>query len=73
MQRRPFRPAGEFRFDRPLTLQENIVVHTLSEAAAFTRSYTTPRLPMTRDSLLRWLDRDAAENQLATRRIRKAF
>jgi hypothetical protein len=46
-----------FRFDPPLTLKNDLNVETLDEAVAFVRTYTTPRLPKTRDSVLFWLTR----------------
>jgi hypothetical protein len=54
---------SEFQFDPPLTLRGNIVVLTLDDAVAFTRSYTTPRMPAIRDSVLRWLERANDEGQ----------
>ena len=57
------RPAEQFRFDPPLTLRGDIVVHTLADAATFARSYPMPRLPKGRDSVLRWIERAANEDQ----------
>jgi hypothetical protein len=57
------RPPEQFRFDPPLTLRGDIVVHTLEDAAVFARSYPTPRLPKGRDSVLRWIERAANEDQ----------
>jgi hypothetical protein len=63
MRRRPFPPTGEFRFDRPLTLRKNTVVRTTGDAAAFVRSYANPRMPKTRATVLRWLERPGDEDQ----------
>jgi hypothetical protein len=59
MQRRP---AVEFQFNPPLELSDGGVLHTLDEAAAFARSYTNPRLPKSRQNMLRCIDRVADEN-----------
>jgi hypothetical protein len=53
---------SDFKFDPPLTLRGHIVVTTLDDAAAFTRSLN-PRLPKTRDNVLRWLERANNEDQ----------
>jgi hypothetical protein len=55
MQRRRVEPVNEFKFDPLLTLRGNLVVATLAEAAAFTRSFAKPRLPRTKATVLRWL------------------
>jgi hypothetical protein len=57
------RPPDQFRFDPPLTLRGDIVVHTLEDAAMFARSYPTPRLPKGRDNVLRWIERATNEDQ----------
>jgi hypothetical protein len=57
------RSPGLFSFDPPLTLEGGIVVHTLKDAAAFARSYPTPRLPKSRDNMLRWIERATNEDQ----------
>jgi hypothetical protein len=54
---------SDFRFNPPLTLRGDIVVTTLDDAAAFVSSYTTPRMPKTRESVLRWLERANNEDQ----------
>jgi hypothetical protein len=46
-----------FRFDPPLALKNDFTVETLDDAAAYARSCTTPRMPMTRDSVLFWLEK----------------
>jgi ABC transporter substrate binding protein len=46
-----------FRFDPPLNLKNDVKVETLDDAVAFTQTYTTPRLPKTRESVLFWLGR----------------
>jgi hypothetical protein len=56
MQRRS-RAMTQFQFDPPLTLEGDIAVVTLDDAAAFTRSLVNVRLPRTRDNVLRWLER----------------
>jgi hypothetical protein len=61
----PFDHPFDRRFDRPLTLENNVIVRTLDDAAAFVRSYTNTRLPKTRISVLRWLERAANEEQLS--------
>jgi hypothetical protein len=63
MQRRRIEPIDEFKFDPPLMLQGNLVVATLAEAAAFTRSLKKPRLPKTKATVLRWLERATDEDQ----------
>jgi hypothetical protein len=63
MQRRRIEPIDEFKFDPPLTLQGNLVVATLAEAAAFTRSLAKPRLPRTKATVLRWLERATHEDE----------
>ena len=63
MQRRRIEPTNEFKFDPPLTLRENLVVATLAEAAASTRSLKKPRLPKTKATVLRWLERATDEDQ----------
>jgi hypothetical protein len=50
-------------FDPPLTLRGNLVVATLAEAAAFTRSLAKPRLPRTKATVLRWLERASHEDE----------
>jgi hypothetical protein len=59
----PARSPEQFKFDPPLTLQGDIVVHTLEDAAVFARSYPKPRLPKSRDSVLRWIERAVDEDQ----------
>jgi hypothetical protein len=54
---------SEFRFNPPLTLRGNIIVTTLDDAAAFVRSYTTPKMRKTRDNIPRWLERANNEDQ----------
>jgi hypothetical protein len=52
----------DFKFDPPLILRGHIIVATLDDAAAFTRSLN-PRLPKTRDNVLRWLERAQNDDQ----------
>jgi hypothetical protein len=46
-----------FRFDPPLALKNDLNIETLDEAVAFVHTYTTARLPKTKDSVLFWLTR----------------
>jgi hypothetical protein len=60
---RAFLAMQEYEFDPPLALQGDIVVATLDDAAAFARSLISPRLPKTRDNVLRCLERADSELQ----------
>jgi hypothetical protein len=48
---------SEFRFDPPLSVKNDFTIATLDDALGFARSYATPRLPKTRESVLFWLER----------------
>jgi hypothetical protein len=56
-----------FRFDPPLKLKNDFKVETLDDAVAFAQTYTTPRLPKTRESVLFWLEQanDSDQQQKA--------
>jgi hypothetical protein len=53
----------QFLFEPPLTLAGDTVVRTLDEAAAFARSLAMPRMPKTKENILRWLERANGEDQ----------
>ena len=52
-----------FRFDPPLSLENDINVETLHDALSFAQSYATPRLPKMREALLFWLERASESDQ----------
>jgi hypothetical protein len=62
--RREWIRMAKFTFDSPITLQRNIVVRTLDDAAAFMRSYKDAKLPMARDAVLHRLENACAEHEL---------
>ena len=47
---------SEFVFDPPLRLAGGAIVHTLDDAAAYTRNYEAARWPMLRDGVLHRLE-----------------
>jgi hypothetical protein len=47
----------DFEFDPALMLEGDVVIVTLDDAAAFARTLVRPRLPRTRESVVRWLER----------------
>jgi hypothetical protein len=57
------KPPPQVRFDPPLFLKGEIEVTTLAEAAAYVRSFESTRMPRTRDSVLRWLERAVTDEQ----------
>jgi hypothetical protein len=52
---------SEFRFDPPLTLKGNIVVHNLDEAVSFMIGYREARRPALQTSVLHRLEGAAGE------------
>ena len=57
------RAMPEFRFDPPLTLKGNIVVHNLDDAVRFMISYREARRPELQTSVLYRLEGAAGESE----------